>query len=801
MDTIELQESFHFGTKAQTLARLKPLLVEAEVLDLIFFIVEEWQQSRDHILQNIETKFHGKKLAIRSSALVEDSHDRSLAGAFTSCLNIDGKDPVAICRAIDTVCSSFESNPHNQILVQVMLDDIAVSGVITTHVLNDGAPYYVLNYDDESGKTDTITGGIGVNKTVLIYRDSDPVLIESERVARWLEFTKELELICGNVALDIEFAQTHTGRLYLLQVRQIAIEKKWSRTINQRITNAQVYIKQFIKERSRQRPGIVGSYTILGEMPDWNPAEIIGMSPRPLAASLYQYLITDEVWRKAREQMGYRHSKNERLMVLIGGRPYIDVRNSFNSFLPAQIDDEIGHKLVDACLDRLNKHPEFHDKIEFQVIQTVMDFKFEETFEKRYANTLTYQQKEMYKTQLQVITRRALNTEHGSLPWALQSIKALESHQRQRNVLNENFDDSPDCLICLKNLLDECKYLGTLPFSIIARHAFIAEILLRSAVERGGIQPERLDAFKQSMVTVMGIMFKDMERVCNNDLDKPIFIKKYGHLRPGTYDILSLRYDQRDDLFLNYSLPKHSRQYTKFSLTDTERRSLQGYLLEAGLDHCTPEYLLQYANTAIVGREYAKFVFSKNLSDALELIAEWGHRNGLTRDDMSFVPLQSILENLYLPILEDHKHHFRRIADRGRKSIEITHSLRLGYIIRDIRDIYIVPLHRSAPNFTTQKCIEARIAIVDSHMMHFPDLFGKIVCIENADPGFDWIFTQGISGLITKFGGSNSHMAIRCAELNLPAAIGCGEQIFERLVEAGYVELNCAAKIVRPIHG
>jgi phosphoenolpyruvate-protein kinase (PTS system EI component) len=41
----------------------------------------------------------------------------------------------------------------------------------------------------------------------------------------------------------------------------------------------------------------------------------------------------------------------------------------------------------------------------------------------------------------------------------------------------------------------------------------------------------------------------------------------------------------------------------------------------------------------------------------------------------------------------------------------------------------------------------------------------KIVVIENADPGYDWIFTKNIVGLITKYGGANSHMAIRCSRI------------------------------------
>ena len=63
--------------------------------------------------------------------------------------------------------------------------------------------------------------------------------------------------------------------------------------------------------------------------------------------------------------------------------------------------------------------------------------------------------------------------------------------------------------------------------------------------------------------------------------------------------------------------------------------------------------------------------------------------------------------------------------------------------------------------------------------------------IENADPGFDWIFTYKIKGLITKFGGINSHMAIRCRELKIPAAIGCGEKLFSDLLKEKKIILDC----------
>ena len=52
-----------------------------------------------------------------------------------------------------------------------MAKNISMSGVIMSRNIEDGSPYYVLNYDDTSGRTDTVTGGKGQSKLVYIYRD------------------------------------------------------------------------------------------------------------------------------------------------------------------------------------------------------------------------------------------------------------------------------------------------------------------------------------------------------------------------------------------------------------------------------------------------------------------------------------------------------------------------------------------------------------------------------------------------------------------------------------------------------
>ena len=73
-------------------------------------------------------------------------------------------------------------------------------------------------------------------------------------------------------------------------------------------------------------------------MPDWNPAEIIGKNPKKLSSSIYSKLVTDSSWANAREKMGYNKISNKKLMIFYSGKPYIDVRKSFSSFLPQKID-------------------------------------------------------------------------------------------------------------------------------------------------------------------------------------------------------------------------------------------------------------------------------------------------------------------------------------------------------------------------------------------------------------------------------------------------------------------------------
>lgn len=103
-----------------------------------------------------------------------------------------------------------------------MIEDIAVNGVIMTYDMVHGTPYYCIDFDDESGRTDTITGGSVINKGLFVYRHAEPGLLRSPRILRFLQLAKELESLCACLALDIEFGLDRTGKLYLFQVRRMA---------------------------------------------------------------------------------------------------------------------------------------------------------------------------------------------------------------------------------------------------------------------------------------------------------------------------------------------------------------------------------------------------------------------------------------------------------------------------------------------------------------------------------------------------------------------------------------------------
>jgi len=195
---------------------------------------------------------------------------------------------------------------------------------------------------------------------------------------------------------------------------------------------------------------------------------------------------------------------------------------------------------------------------------------------------------------------------------------------------------------------------------------------------------------------------------------------------------------------------------------------------------------MSYMSAAIAARERAKFMFTRGVSDALKDLCEWGSEIGIPRQDIANIRLSDLVG------AGGDTARLSELAEQGRAAHRLSQSTLLHHLITSPDDIDIVYPARGEPTYIGKNTVVAPVAVLARNQT--PDLDGVIVLIESADPGYDWIFTHPIAGLVTQYGGANSHMAIRCAEFGLPAAIGCGERIFENLKQAAMLELDCSAR-------
>lgn len=788
------------NSKGQVLLQVKNHIRRFIVPEFLLLESNAFRADPAGELARVTTRFGGQMVAVRSSASDEDGFAATMAGEYDSVLDVRADDPLALSAAVEQVLTSYQRkgprSRNEEVIVQKMVCDVCMSGVIFTHDLNTGAPYYVINYDDVSGLTNTVTSGGGeyANRTLYIHRGATQAL-RSERFQRLMLAIQELEQIMGSQFLDVEFALGDDFSPYLLQVRAITTQPNWNRAVAKRIDAALQGIQTFVKARLQPMVGVYGRTTVLGQMPDWNPAEMIGRAPRALAFSLYKTLITDHAWRIARETMGYTVPVGHPLMVSLAGQPFIDTRLSFHSYLPAGLSPVISEKLVDAWVRRLQAHPELHDKVEFEVAITTYSFDIDEKIEALVGAALSQAERSAFKEALRQQTRALLaGSGEGGISKALAKVEELARKQINARQLSMGQD-----VTALFEMIDDCIRLGTVPFSILARHGFIARTILLSLNRRGVLTMEDIDLIQSGVRTVASALVNDMRRLQLGEVSRADFMAEYGHLRPGTYDILSRRYDQMPDLGINDTQVRPEQDLNEFVLSAQQRREIDQLLQAEGFPEFDADKLLAYVQAATVGREYGKFVFTRSVSNMLELIAGFGERNGMSRDEMSHISIGNLLDVVTKSSEGSIEERLRQIAEDEAERHALSAAIRLPQVLFDEAGVHVVPFQVSHPNFITHKKITAACVCLLIGQTA-PVLTGKIVLIENADPGFDWIFAQQIGGLITKYGGANSHMAIRCAEFGIPAAIGCGEQRFEVFMNANQILLDCAAGLINPLH-
>ncbi len=755
----------NFLSKARTLDKIK--LSNVIIPKFLIFKVSDFKKNETKILNKIKLNFKNL-VAIRSSSLDEDNRLSSNAGKFESFLYVNSQDINEVQKKIIKVINSYTyKKKNNEFFVQEMVQNIKFAGVLLTRNLNDYSKCININFSQDNNSA-TVTSGKEGTKNLLYYENKDfeiPKKFKSlYRAAKKLEKQFKSDI-------DIEFIIDKKNKLNILQVRKLIIPQNLKYS-NNNVNFFLEGLKKKINKLKKRHYSLIGKTTHFGVMPDWNPAEIIGIKPKPLALSLYQELITDHVWAENRKLYGYKDLSQFHLMTTFFGTPFIDVRVDFNSWIPAEISNSTSEKIINYYLDKFKNNSEYHDKVEFEILFTSYNLLSERKIKAQFKNILQKEEASKFISSLKKINKIALYQQKKDL----QLIEELKIRQKKIADSNLYFIDK------IYWILEDCKKFGTLPFAGLARCGFISMEILNSFVKEKIISQEEKFKFLSTIKTITTEMNDDL-----NKLNKKEFIKKYGHLRPGTYEITSKNYKTNFNLYFGKK-KKQLRKNISFKFSQKQEKQIKNFIKKTKIYRNFNE-LMFFIKQSIKLREYSKFVFSKSIDLIFENLEQLGKKYNISKEELSYLDIQKIL-NMYFNYsnyqsIQSLKDNIKQNKEEYYKNFNIN----LPDIITDGKDLFVQKSQKTKINFISNKIINSRI--IDFKYANLKKKLNSVVCIENADPGFDFLFSKNIKGLVTKYGGQNSHMAIRCAELNLPALIGVGEENYNKIKSSKFIKIDC----------
>ena len=276
------------------------------------------------------------------------------------------------------------------------------------------------------------------------------------------------------------------------------------------------------------------------------------------------------------------------------------------------------------------------------------------------------------------------------------------------------------------------------------------------------------------------------------------FLKKYGHLRPSTYYIDSKNYKENFNEYFSKKNLMINNKRNKFKISKSLKIKINKILKENNLQTNCDDFF-DNARKSIQYREYAKFVFSKSINEIFVNLINLGKEVKILRKDLDYLSIKNIM-NFYSNVnVKKLKKLLKEEIVSNKREQKILKLLNVPEFISQEKDLYLQKERVKEGSFVTNKSIIASI-LNFKKIKKFNLLKGKIILLDNADPGYDFIFSHNIKGLVTRYGGANSHMSIRSLELGVPAIIGVGPKDFETLINANTVEINCEQKFFRIIN-
>ena len=172
-----------------------------------------------------------------------------------------------------------------------------------------------------------------------------------------------------------------------------------------------------------------------------------------------------------------------------------------------------------------------------------------------------------------------------------------------------------------------------IPFAKQARNAFISKKILISLVDKKILSKSSYFKILSKLKTVSHDHITDQKNLDKNKITIKNFNKKYFHLRPNSYDILNRRNIEKiscnelEDRDIN-KLLNYNFQNVNDIITFKEFKKIR-YLLKKNKINIDVNNLLIFCISSLKLRENYKFMFTRTLSDGIQLLRYFSKKSRL----------------------------------------------------------------------------------------------------------------------------------------------------------------------------
>lgn len=704
------------------------------------------ENEQANIIRGFLKTCRGDTVAVRSSAAMEDSSNASFAGMYTTKLRVQAT-MQNIRAAMDEILSS--GSQKNEVVshyaerrgleltdagVSIIIQEMVeadLSGVIFSHDLVKPDGYYAVSIS--SGTGEIIVSGTATGKLIRIARGIKPASIKDVVLRKIIVAMKAIERRFRSSSLDVEFA-IQNGTLYILQCRPITTaqatsDKAMEAQLLERIKSVNALIKSCFRG------------DVLGDMIDINPVELLGMTPMQLDISIFKYLFADQIVELVRRSMGY-DPLNVGLLRVVEGKPYASMRATAFSFRPRGISNRIYERMVRVYRNVLVKNPALQSRVEFDLYAMSCGGKLERVMQEARLND----------GEKSVVREAFLRIDTAFLQVSAEQAEVFDEFAADYEQRTASMCDAS-----LSDILEHVAH-GTEMFVRIARLAFYWKNRFEELHPR-----DDLNALMGGYIrTVNEQLQSDLVSCRNGRITREEIVRRYGHLRPGQFSVFGESYADDPNTYL-------FAQMERAEVAESEK-----------LAHAF-ESAVEFKNTItfMQARERIKFLFSQSLHLFATKLKRKLAQQGISKRDASRVSwdeLRSCLDDSMLLRASCAEHE--------------PPVLLPDVIIPGLTDLRVITFSEAMPSYITNSIVKARIYVIERLGIK-ADVRGALVLLPNADPGYDFLFHSGAVGIITKVGGPASHMCIRAIELQMPACIGCGENVYQKLAVAHSVVLDC----------